>query len=284
MSTQFSMAELLNATENFSPNMIIDHGDSFLVYKARLSNGLTVAVKKLDPAAFPGFREFRAEVETLGKLRHPNIVKLLGYNASDSAGLFVYEFVEKGNLQNWLCPHVSTTNLSWQARLRIVRGVADGLAYLHGLESPIVHRNITAVNVLLDSEFQARITNFVLARRFESAAHTHVSTFPVGTGAYTPPEYKMLGPNIATLKGDVFSFGVLMWEIATGRLPQGKELTGLYDRQDRYRGLVDSKIRRSELDEANVKLYFRIICLCAPCRPENRPAMREVVQWLSQIR
>ncbi|KAM5586563.1 hypothetical protein ABKV19_005467 [Rosa sericea] len=76
--------------------MIIDHGDSFLLYKAQLSNGLTVAVKKLDPEEFPGFREFRAEVETLGKLRHPNIVKLLGYSASDSCGLFACEYIERG--------------------------------------------------------------------------------------------------------------------------------------------------------------------------------------------
>jgi serine/threonine protein kinase len=276
------MAELLKATKNFSPNMIIDNGDSFLVYKARLSNGLTVAVKKLDPAVFPGFREVRAEVETLGKLRHPNIVKLLGYSASDSAGLFVYEFVEKGNLQNWLHPRTCITKLSWQARFRIVRGVADGLAYLHGLESPIVHRDIRPENVLLDSEFQAHITNFALARRIESAAHTHVTTFTETTSAYTPPEYK-LGCPVATLKGDVFSFGVFMWEIATGRLPKGGELLYLDYRQHCCRELVDCKIPRNELNEGNVKEYFRIARLCASWMPQHRPALRDVVQLLSRI-
>lgn len=283
------MAELLKATKNFSTNMIIGNGDSFVLYKARLSNGKTVAVKRLDPAAFPGFREFRAEVETLGKLRHPNIVKLLGYNASGTDGLFVYEFLEKGNLQSWLHHHPTFVELSWQVRLCIVRGVADGLAYLHGLESPIVHRDIKAENVLLDSEFQAHITNFGLARRIDSTAHSHVSTLTTITVAnrgHAPPEYK-LGSPVATLSGDVFSFGIYMLEVATGRLPNLQldlldwvnKMLACY----RYMELVDSKILRSELDVANVKEYFQIACLCASQNSQHRPNMGSVAALLSHL-
>lgn len=151
---QISMAELVRATEMFSPDLIIGDGGFGWVYKATLSNGTTVAIKKLSPDAFQGFREFRAEMETLGKLQHPNIVKILGYCASNADRVLVYEFIEKGSLDQWLYESSSEgmdggaspaqpferPPLSWDTRVKIVTGVASGLSYLHGLPKPIIHR------------------------------------------------------------------------------------------------------------------------------------------------
>ncbi|PRQ30708.1 putative protein kinase RLK-Pelle-LRR-Xb-1 family [Rosa chinensis] len=284
-SSQFSMPKLLKATQNFSPDMIIGHGDSFLLYKAHLSNGLTVAVKKLDPREFPGFREFRAEAQTLGKLLHPNIIKLLGYS---SDGHFVYEYIERGDLQCLL--HDSDNPLPWSTRLGIVRGVASGLAYLHGLKSPIVHRDIRAKNVLLDLEFQPHITSFGLARQIESS---YVSTIDDGVMGYMPPEY-LAGSNVATLRGDVYSFGILMLEIATAKWPN---LPIMFDHKkmrivewarkmvmgDRQIEMMDSCIPIQDLDEDIVKKYFSIACSCSHEIARERPPMIEVVKLLNEL-
>ncbi|KAJ7949256.1 Receptor-like kinase [Quillaja saponaria] len=215
---RFSMAELTAATKNFSPDLIIGDGVFSLVYKARLSNGIVVAVKSLDTNVFQGVREFRAEMETLGKLRHRNIPPLVGYCESGDNRLLVYKFMERGSLDQWL--HDASSNkmpLSWETRIKIVRGVANGLSYLHGLERPVIHRNISASNILLDYEFEAQITNFGLARRLQFD-RSHTSTDVAGTMCYLPPEYVygFSGETVVTVMGDVYSFGVLMLEIITG--------------------------------------------------------------------
>ncbi|XP_031287790.1 phytosulfokine receptor 2-like [Pistacia vera] len=302
---QISMAELLDATKNFSSDLIIGDGSFGFVYKAKLSNGVTVAIKKLDKDAFQGFREFRAEMETLGKLRHRNIVKILGYCVSDLDRVLIYEFVEKGNLDQWLHDTVTESDdvddtrqsfcrlpLSWETRVNVVSGVANGLAYLHGLEKPIIHRDIKASNVLLDSDFEAHIADFGLARRIDTS-HSHVSTQVAGTMGYMPPEY-MGGNTAATVMLDVYSFGVLMIEVATQRRPNwpaivdGKEV-GLVEwsrtmvEQNREIEMVDSNISREELSENKVKEYFRIACNCTNEKTRERPAMKEVVKDLEEL-
>ncbi|XP_022993398.1 phytosulfokine receptor 2-like [Cucurbita maxima] len=305
-SLRISMAELRAATKNFSSDLIVGDGSFGLVYKARLSSGATVAIKKLNPDAFQGFREFRAEMETLGKLRHRNIVKMLGYCISGSDRLLIYEFIERGSLDN--CLYETSTSaeadeesdgylpsrlpLPWETRLKIMRGVANGLSYLHGLSQPIIHRDIKAGNVLLDSEFEAHIADFGLARMIESS-NSHVSTQFAGTMGYMPPEYRN-GLTGATLKADVYSFGILMFEVAMGRRPNlpmvldDKEV-GLIEwarilvAQNRHMEMVDASISREELMEANVKEYFRIACLCTSERSKERPPMSNVVEFLDRI-
>ncbi|KAF4365898.1 hypothetical protein G4B88_008371 [Cannabis sativa] len=275
-SLQVSMAEIVVATKNFSTDLIVGDGSFGLVYKAKLNNGLTVAIKKLDPDAFQGFREFRAEMETLGQLRHRNL----------------------GNLDIWLHDSSSSTEqtlslpLSWATRKKIVKGVANGLDYLHGLEKPIIHRDIKASNVLLDSEFEARIADFGLARTIDSS-HSHVSTQVAGTMGYMPPEYKA-GFTLATVKADVYSFGTLMLESAMGKRPNlpmafdGVEM-GFVEwarkmvAQNREMEMVDVNISREGLVECDVKEYFRIACLCTHEYPRERPAMKDVVHLLMQI-
>ncbi|KAK4280165.1 hypothetical protein QN277_011825 [Acacia crassicarpa] len=301
---QFTWDEITKSTNNFSPDLIIGDGSFGLVYKARLSNGLVVAIKKLSPDAFQGFREFRAEMETLAKLRHPNIVKILGYWSAGQERMLVYEFMERGNLDQWFHdPTISSSfghgdvsmpraPLSWGVRLKIIRGIANGLFYLHGLEKPIIHRDIKASNVLLDSEFEAHIADFGLARRIDTS-HSHVSTQFAGTMGYMPPEYRD-GVNVANVKVDVYSFGVLMLETATGRRPnlsvkfENKDI-GLVqwarkmEAQNAQMEMVDPNISREGISEDGVKEYFRIACKCTSELQKDRPVMQEVVEWFEKM-
>ncbi|KAK7857416.1 leucine-rich repeat receptor protein kinase ems1 [Quercus suber] len=209
---EFSMTDLRVATKDFSPEFIIGGGSFGTVYKARLSKYVTVAVKKLNPDAFKGFREFWAEMVTLGMLHHPNIVKILGYCMKGSDRLLIYEFFQKGNLDQWLHlkqkPDASTVTLSWGTRIQIVKGVANGLSFLHSLDKPIAHQNIKSRTVFLDSDFQAHITDFGLARGIDNST-SYVSTQSADTMGYCymPPEYKE-GLTTATLEADVYSFGI----------------------------------------------------------------------------
>ncbi|KAK9270220.1 hypothetical protein L1049_025796 [Liquidambar formosana] len=298
--SRISMPELIAATGNFAASGIIGDGSFGLVYKARLANGVTVAVKKLSPDAFQGFREFRAEMETLGRLRNRNIVKMLGYCVSGSDRVLIYEFIEKGSLDQWLYDTASFNDvarsepLSWEKRMKVVRGVANGLLYLHGLEKPIIHRDIKASNVLLDKDFEAHIADFGLARSID-ASHSHVSTQVAGTMGYMPPEYRE-GLTLATVKADVYSFGILMVEIATGKRPNwpvkagGKEVCLVewarkMVAENQVMDMVDPNVAREGLREVEVEVgeYFRIACLCTSEDWRERPVMGEVVEMLNRI-
>ncbi|KAI3952652.1 hypothetical protein MKX01_013614 [Papaver californicum] len=300
---RISMPELIQATRNFSPNKIIGDGSFGLVYKARLSNGTNVAVKKLSSDAFQGFREFQAEMETLGKnIRHSNLVRILGYCVSGDDRILIYEFIEKGSLDQWLHDTSSSFEedeehkidihpLSWEIRVKIIRGVADGLKFLHTLKTPIIHRDIKASNVLLDNEFQAHIADFGLARRV-NASHSHVSTQVAGTFGYMPPEYKE-GVTVATVRADVYSFGILMIEVATGKRPNlpikietGKEI-GLVPwakkmlEEKRHLEIIDESIGKEGLREKEIGEFLRIACLCTSDHSKDRPVMKDVVEMLN---
>ncbi|KAM7507918.1 hypothetical protein LguiA_018371 [Lonicera macranthoides] len=301
--SRISMPELLKATQNFDADLIIGDGSFGLVYKANLSNGATVAVKKLSPDAFQGFREFRAEMETLGKIQHHNIVKILGYYSSGFDRILIYEFVQKGSLDQWLHDTSSSSEdpsmsipilpLSWDTRINIIKGVAKGLCYMHNLDTPIIHRDIKASNVLLDSNFEAHIADFGLARRIEGS-HSHVSTQVAGTMGYMPPEY-INGNTMATVTGDVYSFGILMLEIASGRRPNwpfkegdGKEIRLVQwaknmMEQNRHIEMVDANIMKDDLKEEEVLEFFRIAMLCASESSRYRPTMKKVVESLDRI-
>lgn len=291
----FNMQELARATNNFSPNSIIHVGGFGPIYKAELSNGSTVALKYLDSNAFGGFREFRAEMETLGKLRHPNLVKLLGHCMTDSCRFLVYEFIENGSLHEWLHGQVShQIAFSWKTRIKIVKGVADALEYLHGLERPVIHRDIKAGHVLLDSDFEAHLADFGLARMLEPS-ETHLSTYmDAGSLWYRPPEYLFDRATWATLKGDVYSFGILMLEIASGKPPSSMDIHPSFRlrlpqcarklvAQNMHMDLVDSRISRQELKEPNVKEYLMIALSCLMYDPNKRPKMSKVVELLNEL-
>ncbi|KAI5654557.1 hypothetical protein M9H77_31744 [Catharanthus roseus] len=298
-----SMPELIQATENFSPDLIIGDGSFGLVYKAKLSTGVTVALKKLSADAFQGLREFRAEMETLGKIRHPNIVKILGFCAVGSERILIYEFIERGSLDQWLYDTSSPTTgngdvqdsvirlpLYWETRIKIIKGVAKGLAYMHNLVTPIIHRDIKASNVLLDQNFEAHIADFGLARSIEGS-HTHVSTQVAGTMGYMPPEY-IGGATTASVMGDVYSFGILLLEIITRRRPNfpfvgedGREVRLLewvktMAKENRYMEMVDTP---EDVKENIVMEVFRIATMCTFEIPKLRPSMNQVVELLDAI-
>ncbi|PON96256.1 Serine/threonine protein kinase, partial [Trema orientale] len=184
-SLRTSMSEIIAATENFSSDLIVGYSRFGFVYMAELPSGLKLAVKKLNPYAFQCFMEFRSELEILGKLRHRKVARILGYCVSGADRILLYELHEEGNLDvhrhcaNDMSYPVSP--LPWETRCKIVMGVAKGLAYMHDLEKPIIHRDVKSSNVLLDSEFG-------LARIIEHKG-SHVSSLAAGTDGYMPPEY-----------------------------------------------------------------------------------------------
>ncbi|KAJ9560674.1 hypothetical protein OSB04_005834 [Centaurea solstitialis] len=294
--TQIDMSDLVKATRNFSTDLIVGDGSFGYVYKATLPSGNTVAVKRLSADAFQGYREFRAEMETLGKIRHGNIVRFFGYCATGSDRILIYEFVEKGSLDQWLydtSPENDTSSLTWGTRVKIIKGVARGLQFMHNLETPIIHRDIKASNVLLDSNFEAHVADFGLARRID-AAHSHVSTQVAGTMGYMPPEY-FYGAPVATVMGDVYSFGILMFEVATSRRPnltikvENKKEIRLVEwatsmvSQNREMEMVDVGLPREELKEDEVLEFFRIATFCTTESHKLRPSMNEVVELLDRI-
>lgn len=293
-----SMSELAVATKNFAADAIIGDGGFGFVYKAQLASGASVAVKRLSADAFHGPREFSAEMETLGRIRHRNLIRLLGYCVSGADRLLIYEFLPGGSLDHWLYPLDSVEpgpgRLSWADRVGILKGVATGLAFLHEECKPrIIHRDIKASNVLLDAELGARIADFGLARRVDSA-RSHVSTQVAGTMGYMAPEYRE-GNTAATWMGDVYSFGILMFEVATGRRPSwpmkgedGKDVSfvkwtkGMVE-AGRGWEILDPLMEKEGLTCEDVDGFLWIAHRSANESCRKRPSMVEVVSLLNQL-
>ncbi|KAF2323577.1 hypothetical protein GH714_036193 [Hevea brasiliensis] len=173
-----------------------------------------VAVKVLDLNGSQGHREWLAEVIFLGQLKHPHLVNLIGYCCEDEHRLLVYEYMERGNLETLLFKRYSAA-LPWLTRLKIAAGAAKGLAFLHGEEKPVIYRDFKASNVLLDSDYNAKLSDFGLATDGPQGDDTHITTRVMGTEGYAAPEYIMTGH--LTTMSDVFSFGVVLLELLTGR-------------------------------------------------------------------
>lgn len=287
-----SLADIVEGTDRFCKKNIIGDGGFGTVYKACLHGGKTVAVKKLSDAKTQGNREFMAEMETLGKVKHPNLVSLIGYCSFSEEKLLVYEYMVNGSLDHWLRNQTGILDvLDWSKRLKIAVGAARGLAFLHhGFIPHIIHRDIKASNILLDSEFEPKVADFGLARLI-SACETHVSTIIAGTFGYIPPEYGQSAR--ATTKGDVYSFGVILLELVTGKEPTGpdfKESEG-----GNLVGWVVQKINRGRavdvLDPLVVTAGFKqsmlrvlqIAVHCIAATPASRPSMLDVLKSLKEI-
>ncbi|KAH9551878.1 hypothetical protein CY35_09G036800 [Sphagnum magellanicum] len=216
-TSYFDYEELYTATNGFSPSTILGEGGFGRVYKGQLLSGKAVAVKQLTVGGGQGDREFRAEVEIISRVHHRHLVSLVGYCIVGSQRLLVYDFVPNGTLADNLHGKKRGLVMDWATRLRVALGSARGLAYLHEDCHPrIIHRDIKASNILLDNNFEAQVADFGLAKA-ESDAHTHVTTRVMGTFGYLAPEYAASGK--LTEKSDVFSFGVVLLELITGRKP-----------------------------------------------------------------
>lgn len=286
-----TVSELLRATENFNQANIIGCGGFGLVYKATLTNGSKLAVKKLSGDMGLMEREFKAEVEALSTAQHENLVSLQGYCVHEGCRLLIYSYMENGSLDSWLHEKIDgPSQLDWPLRLKIAKGTSCGLAYLHQVCEPhIVHRDIKSSNILLDDKFEAHVADFGLSRLI-LPYHTHVTTELVGTLGYIPPEYGQAW--IATLRGDVYSFGVVMLELLTGKRPvevfrpkMSRELVG-WVQDMRSEGkedeVFDPLLRGKGFDEEMLQV-LDVACMSVSQNPFKRPTIKEVVDWLKNV-
>ncbi|CAI0403440.1 unnamed protein product [Linum tenue] len=289
---KLTLGNILEATNNFRETNIIGDGGFGTVYKATLRNGNKVAVKKLSQAKAQGDREFVAEMETLGKVKHQNLVSLLGYCSFGEEKLLVYQYMVNGSLDMWLRNRTGRLEvLDWNKRLKIAVGSARGLKFLHhGFHPHIIHRDIKASNILLNEDFEPKVADFGLARLI-SACETHVSTEIAGTLGYIPPEY---GQSCrSTKKGDVYSFGVILLELVTGKEPTGpdfKEVEGGnlvgWVLQKRKKGeaveVLDPAVLNADCEGAMLKV-LQIASVCLAENPARRPTMEEVYKLLKGV-
>ncbi|CAN8294390.1 unnamed protein product [Cochlearia groenlandica] len=214
--TLFTYEELSQITEGFSKAFVIGEGGFGCVYKGILCDGKPIAIKQLKSISAEGYREFKAEVEIISRVHHRHLVSLVGYCISEQHRFLIYEFVPNNTLDY----HLHGKNLpvlEWTRRVKIAIGAAKGLAYLHEDCNPkIIHRDIKSSNILLDDEFEAQVADFGLAR-LNDTKQSHISTRVMGTFGYLAPEYASSGK--LTDRSDVFSFGVVLLELITGRKP-----------------------------------------------------------------
>ncbi|XP_049376912.1 proline-rich receptor-like protein kinase PERK1 [Solanum stenotomum] len=215
----FTYEELWLATSGFSTSNLLGEGGFGYVHKGVLPTGREIAVKQLKVGSHQGEREFQAEVETISRVHHKHLVSLVGYCMNGTKRLLVYEFVSNRTLEYHLHGEAQST-MKWASRMKIAIGSAKGLAYLHEDCNPtIIHRDIKAANILLDSNFEAKVADFGLAKFLSDSNHhvSHISTRVVGTFGYLAPEYAQSGKT--SDKSDIFSFGVMLLELITGRPP-----------------------------------------------------------------
>lgn len=290
--TSISMRDLVKATDGFDCRRVIGDGGFGLVYCATLQDGRTVAVKKLSTDGMQGKREFEAEMETLGKIKHANLVELLAYCKLGEDRVLVYAFVDNGSLDTWLHERVDgPALLIWERRVKIACGSAHGLAYLHYDCNPhVLHRDIKSSNILLGTDFEPKIADFGLARTM-SPQYSHVSTEVAGTIGYMAPEFTLTLS--ATKEADVYSFGMVMLELASGRRPnlllQENSFRKLAQwarhmlHLGREMDVLDPVLRRKPPPADQVRAYFAVACDCVIERPKERPTMREIHKRLSLI-
>ncbi|XP_004297955.1 PREDICTED: probable receptor-like protein kinase At5g15080 isoform X3 [Fragaria vesca subsp. vesca] len=297
---RFTFNELKSAAKNFRPENLLGEGGFGCVYKGWISEtgtsptkpgiGLPVAVKTLNHDGLQGHKEWMAEVIYLGELLHPNLVKLVGYGIEDDKRLLVYEFMPRGSLEN----HLFRRNLPlpWSIRMKIALGAAKGLAYLHEeSERPVIFRDFKTSNILLDADYNAKLSDFGLAKDGPEGEKTHVSTRVMGTYGYAAPEYVMTGH--LTSKSDVYSFGVVLLELLIGRRsmdknrPQGEHnlvewaRPHLGDRRRYYR-LIDPRLE-GRFSIKGAEMAFQLAAHCLSRNPKARPLMSEVVQVIKPL-
>ncbi|KAK7256281.1 hypothetical protein RIF29_29722 [Crotalaria pallida] len=297
----FSFSELRHATNDFSRLFKIGEGGFGSVYKGSIKpvdgkgDPILVAIKRLNQDGLQGHKQWLAEVQFLGVVNHPNLVKLLGYCAVDGERgiqrLLVYEYMSNRSLESHLF-NKAYEPLPWKRRLEIAIGAAQGLAYLHEeSEVQVIYRDFKCSNVLLDENFMPKLSDFGLAREGPVAGHTHVSTAVMGTFGYAAPDYIETGH--LTTKSDVWSFGVVLYEILTGRRSMERnrpkteqkllEWVKQYPPESkRFVLLIDPRlIGQYSINGAQELAKLADHCLRKSAK--DRPTMSQVVERLKQI-
>ncbi|CAH1431687.1 unnamed protein product [Lactuca virosa] len=296
----FGFNDLKLATRNFRPESLLGEGGFGCVFKGWIEEngtapvkpgtGLTVAVKTLNHDGLQGHKEWLAEVNYLSDLIHPNLVKLIGYCIEDDQRLLVYEFMPRGSLENHLFRR--SLPLPWSIRMKIALGAAKGLAFLHEeAEKPVIYRDFKTSNILLDAEYNAKLSDFGLAKDGPEGDKTHVSTRVMGTYGYAAPEYVMTGH--LTSRSDVYSFGVVLLEILTGRRSMDKNRpNGEHNLVEWARPHLGERRRFYKLIDPRLEGHFSIkgaqkaAQLAARCLNRDskaRPLMSEVVECLKPL-
>ncbi|PIN01109.1 Serine/threonine protein kinase [Handroanthus impetiginosus] len=293
-----SLEELKEKTDNFGSKALIGEGSYGRVYFAQLSNGSEVAVKKLDASPEPESNvEFLTQVSMVSRLKHENLVELLGYCVDGKTRVLAYEFATMGSLHDILHGRKGVQGaqpgpvLDWMQRVRIAVDAARGLEYLHEKVQPsIIHRDIRSSNVLLFEDYKAKIADFNLSNQAPDMAARLHSTRVLGTFGYHAPEYAMTGQ--LTQKSDVYSFGVVLLELLTGRkpvdhtMPRGQQslVTWATPRlsEDKVKQCVDPKLK-GEYPPKGVAKLAAVAALCVQYEAEFRPNMSIVVKALQPL-
>lgn len=297
----FTFQELKSATKGFSRSVRIGEGGFGCVYKGMIKSledssvKVDVAVKQLGKRGLQGHKEWVTEVSVLGVVEHPNLVKLLGYCADDDERgiqrLLIYEYMPNGSVEDHLSSR-SRTLLPWAMRLRIARDAARGLTYLHEeMDFQIIFRDFKSSNILLDDQWNAKLSDFGLARLGPPDGLTHVSTAIVGTLGYAAPEYIRTGR--LTSKNDVFSYGVFLYELITGRRPIDKNRPKSEQRLldwvrpylsdlKKFELIVDPRLGKNYPLKSVHKLS-QVANKCLVRQPKSRPKMSDVLDMVNHI-
>ncbi|KAK3030507.1 hypothetical protein RJ639_038813 [Escallonia herrerae] len=294
----FTYNELKEITGNFRQDHMLGGGGFGSVYKGFISDDLKeglphipVAVKVHDGInSYQGHREWLAEVIFLGQLSHPNLVKLIGYCCEDEHRVLIYEYMARGSVENNLFSRVLLP-LPWSIRMKIAFGAAKGLAFLHEAEKPVIYRDFKTSNILLDQDYNAKLSDFGLAKDGPVGDKSHVSTRIMGTYGYAAPEYIMTGH--LTPRSDVYSYGVVLLELLTGRKSLDKSrpareqnLTDwalpLLREKKKLINIVDPRLG----DDYPIKGFQKAAMLSYHClnrNPKARPLMRDIVDSLEPL-
>ncbi|KAK9118545.1 hypothetical protein Scep_016638 [Stephania cephalantha] len=283
----FSLGSISAATNNFCDANKLGQGGFGPVYKGKLANGQEVAIKRLSAASGQGLEEFKNEMTLIANLQHKNLVRLLGCCVENNEKILIYEYLPNKSLDLFLFAAAKRGKLDWETRVKIIEGIAQGLLYLHQYSRlRVIHRDMKASNILLDDEMNPKISDFGMARIFGGNASEANTNRVVGTYGYMPPEYAMQG--LFSIKSDVFSFGVLLLEILSGRknntfhLSDSQNLVGQaweFWTSEKGSKLIDPILGNSP-QQSKALRYIHVALLCVQEQANDRPTMSDVVGML----
>ncbi|KAL1563656.1 G-type lectin S-receptor-like serine/threonine-protein kinase isoform X2 [Salvia divinorum] len=284
------MATIVQATNNFSKENMIGAGGFGLVYKGNMPSGEEIAVKRLSRSSRQGLEEFRNEVTVIAKLQHRNLVRLLGccIEKQEEERMLIYEYLQNKSLDLFIFDYSGRTLLTWPNRYDIIMGITRGLLYLHhDSRLKIIHRDLKTSNILLDGHLSPKISDFGLARIFEEDQSLARTRRVIGTYGYMAPEYAMDGK--FSVKSDIFSLGVVLLEIISGKRNRGYANSGHYLNLLGHAWLLWNEKRIMELmdeclndtfKESEVKRCMQVGLLCVQKFADDRPFMSSVVSML----
>ncbi|KAI3780906.1 hypothetical protein L2E82_10899 [Cichorium intybus] len=284
----FELESIIAATDGFSEKNMLGQGGFGPVYKGKLPGGQEIAVKRLSSLSGQGLQEFKNEVMLIAKLQHRNLVRLLGYCIRGEEQILLYEYMPNRSLDTFIFDRTLCTSLDWKMRFDIIMGIARGLNYLHyDSRLRVIHRDLKTSNILLDEDMNPKISDFGLAKIVKGKDLEAITNRVIGTFGYMSPEYALDG--LFSVKSDVFSFGVVMLEIVSGR-----KNTGFYQSQrtlsllghawnlwieNKPLELMDEILTES-CNSSEVLKCINIGLLCVQGEPDDRPTMTKVVLML----